>query len=239
MRCSKAQRKIIAFLYGTLSPKEKLSLAKHLKTCPRCQEELRFSEEMFQVLNQEREPAPPPIDWEKSWARIETKLKTRPQPQKSSFLRLRWVYGVSLLGIVFLVGLGLGYYLSHKAPTSISSSGLNYHGEGLHLALKSHLERIKPILIELQNANHSGEEAPPLTITVDQNLLRALLLENYLLRQAIKDTSPQTSALLDDLDLILKDLANQKDISFEEAKLWQAFLQERSLLLRTEILSET
>jgi len=47
-------------------------------------------------------------------------------------------------------------------------------------------------------------------VPVDERLLRGLMLQNLLLRRALNGNDPAATELLDDLDLVLKEIVNAK-----------------------------
>jgi hypothetical protein len=136
--------------------------------------------------------------------------------------------------VIFLLGLGLGYFWLAKRPVETASSGLD--PQGVRIALKNYLEEIKPILIDWENSPLS--EADKETVTVNKKLLQSLLIQNYLLREIVGEASPEAISLLDDLDLILKEMANQSVHRPPNRRLIKSFLQEKDILFKLEILSQ-
>lgn len=235
MRCHQAKKKIIPYLYQALSPQEKASLEKHLSECNRCQAEFKISQQIYEAVNFDKPTPPlPEIDWEKNWASIVGRLPLRQKVKTVRSFQPRWVYGLGVVLVIFLLGLGLGYFWLAKSPAVTPSSGLD--PQGVRIALKNYLEEIKPILIDWENSplQESGQE----TVTVNKKLLQSLLIQNHLLREIVGETSPEVISLLDDLDLILREMANQSASRPANRQLIKSFLQEKDILFKLEILSQ-
>jgi|Deesub1362A_J573_1020465.scaffolds.fasta_scaffold11029_2 hypothetical protein len=235
MKCHQAKKKIIPYLYQALTPEEKASLEKHLQECPHCQAELKISRLIFEAASFDQPSPPlPEVDWEKNWSAIARRLPARIKHRPAWTLQPRWVYGLGLLIVVFFLGLGLGYFWLAKPPVSPPATGLN--PQGVKIALKNYLEDIKPILIDWQNLRTSDSEIE--TVVIDKNILQSLLFQNHLLREVVGEASPEAITLLDDLDLILKEMANQSASRPANRQLIKSFLQEKDILFKLEILSQ-
>lgn len=241
MRCREIRKKTILFLYGELSPREKSSFKQHVDKCSKCRQKIAESSRVFEILThaspEEREP-----DWEKCWEKIESGLEHKPaEKEKHAFFFPRWAYAGAAFLLVFILGIGLGLLLQQRkeAPFSSASSietGYGVESRGLQVALRNHIETLKPIIIDYKNTDFTQKGQK---ISVERELLRELLLQNYLLKKAIAEANPAAVPLLEDLDLILKELSNRKNYNGADNYLVKELIEERRVLFKMQVLSNT
>ncbi len=100
--------------------------------------------------------------------------------------------------------------------------------------MKEHFESLKPVLAEY--ANYSPAEERNGTITVDKEILEGLLIQNYLLKRAIaSQKNPALQELLEDVDLILREVTNLRKGDKPTLSLIKDTINQRDILFKMEI----
>jgi hypothetical protein len=171
-------------------------------------------------------------DWEKCWREIDSSVQDEPRKQKSFFLAPRWVYASAALLVVFVLGALLGRLWFFPAQESSLDAGISQGS--MNLALKEYIDELKPVLIEYANyaASNDREE----TVLMDKKFVRGLLIQNLLLEDLVAKSNPSFIPLIEDLDIILKELSNMQTGDRETPSLIKELIHEREILFKIEIL---
>lgn len=230
MKCKKYKEKIVLYLYGELNDSDMAELESHVKECPDCLEDLEYTKKIFKIVEENKEVAPE-ANWEKCWREIGAGTQVQPRKQKSFLLVPRWVYATAALLVVFVLGALIGrhwFFPSQKSPLEpgVSQGSMN-------LALNEYIDEIKPILIEYANYTTSEEEE---TIVIDKEFVRSLLIQNLLLKELIAKSDPSLIPLLEDLDIILKELSNMRKGDELTPSMIKELIHEREILFKMEII---
>ncbi len=230
MKCKKCKEKIILHLYGELNKQEKAEFKNHIKECPECAKDFAYTKDVFKALDNAKEEAPD-ADWEKCWREIGSSVQVGPRKQKSFFLAPRWVYAAAALLFVFVLGAFLGRLWFFPAQESPLDPGISQGS--MNLALKEYIDELKPILIEYANyaTSNEGEE----TVLMDKKIVRGLLIQNLLLKDLVAKSNPSFIPLIEDLDIILKELSNMQTGDRETPSLIKKFIHEREILFKIDI----
>jgi hypothetical protein len=230
MKCKKCKEKIILHLYGELNEIEKTEFKNHIKECPECAKDFAYTKDVFKALDNAKEEAPD-ADWEKCWREIDSSVQVRSRKQKSFFLAPRWVYATAALLFVFVLGALLGRLWFFPAQESPLDQGISQGS--MNLALKEYIDELKPILIEYANyaASNEGEE----TVYMDKKIIRGLLIQNLLLKDLVAKSNPSFIPLIEDLDIILKELSNMQTGDRETPSLIKKLILEREILFKIDI----
>ena len=233
MACKKYREKIILHLYGELNEEDTKKLMEHVKECVECAEDLAYTEKVFHVLDETNTTETPEAQWEKCWNTIDAEIKKKQRKQKSFLSFPKWGYATAAMILVFLVGL----YIGRIAFLPSQSKGAPLEGtqSAWDPTLQEHLESLKPVLVEY--ANYTGSEEKG-TITMDKELVRSLIIQNILLKRMIAEKNPSVKQLLEDVDLVLREIANQEDDDTDTLAMIQEIIQERGILYEIEV-SET
>lgn len=230
MACKKYREKIVLYLYGELNKEDTKNLMEHVKGCVECAEDLAYTEKFFYVLNETKTTEVPEVQWAKCWNTINAAIKKKQRKQKSFLSFPKWVYATAALIFVFIVGLYIGRVAflpsqSTRAPLEGTQSALNP-------SLQEHLESLKPVLVEY--ANYTGSEENG-TITIDKELVRNLIIQNILLKRMIAEKNPPVKQLLEDVDLVLREIANQEDGDANTLSMIRELIQQRGILYEIEV----
>lgn len=233
MACKKYKKKIVLYLYNELNEEETKRLMEHIKECEECAEDLAYTEKVFRVLDETKTTEIPEAQWEKCWNTINTGIKKRKHKQKIFLPFPKWAYAAAALIIVFVVGL----YIGRIAFLPIQSSRTPLEGtqSALDPSIQEHLESLKPILVEY--ANYTGSEENG-TITIDKGIVRSLIIQNILLKRMIAEKNPSVKQLLEDVDIVLREIANQEGDDTDTLAMIKELIQERGILYEIEV-SET
>jgi len=242
MKCKQARQAVVLDYYGELSAAEKTELGAHLRDCRTCASERKETLRVFTLL-EANPPAPvPEPDAERVWSKVEFRLNPKRLPERRPAWGSRqWSLAGAALLLVLVTGIFIGRGLlppqAPVAPLASSASGPSRQGAGVKSVLAGHLEDLKPLLLEY--ANSIPASSTDRTVSIDENLLRALLLQNVLLRNALVKSDPAAAELLDDCDLILKEILNRdRPTSASPADIRNLILK-RDVLFKLEILKKT
>jgi hypothetical protein len=233
MKCKKFEEKIILYLYGELDEKEKAELEKHINECPECSRDFAYTKKVFKALDKSKQEIPE-ANWEKCWREIDAAAKKKPALQKSSFFLPRWAYAAAALLLVFILGAILGRFLFFPGQQAQEEQGLS--PGSIQFTLQEYFEELKPVLVEYANftSSEKGEE----TILMDREMARNLLIQNILLKSIVAKTDPILAQLLDDVDIVLKEISNLKKEDRQTPYLIKELIHEREILFKMEILQK-
>jgi hypothetical protein len=107
--------------------------------------------------------------------------------------------------------------------------------EYIKQSLEDHFETLKPLLVSY--ANYSAEENGGETITLDRKIVKSLLIQNYLLKKLVVDTNPQVKEILEDLDLVLREIENMPSDDKWAPSQVKELIHERDILFKMDILT--
>jgi len=234
MKCKRYKENIILHLYGELSDRESEDLKGHLRTCPDCARELEYTRKVFATLDEIRADSVPEVNAERNWAAVRRGIEAPfPSSQRRPMMP-RWAFAGAALLLVFVLGIFLGrQWLAHDIQTvSRQNPGERY----LQHQLQQHLDDLKPIVVEYSNIMPGGEGTD--MVTLDREAARALLIQNLLLRKLLAQSDPTAAQLLDDVDLVLKEIANLTGEDTETPASIKRLIQERGILFKMEILQK-
>ncbi len=235
MDCKNVKNLITLSLYGELDEKNQAVLDLHIQECRACAAELEYTKKVFKLLDRhQRAPAAEP-NWERSWLRIQSAI-SRPQARARRLYApgWRWVYASSALAAVLILGIFLGrYWLAQSQKPMPTVSQMASSLESFQPALSAHLEDIKPMLLEY--AHYTPGDQGATKILVDEKMVRGLLIQNLLLKRALARKDPAAAEFLDDLDLVLKEIANRTENDRQAPSLIKSYIDEKGLLYKMEM----
>jgi len=231
MACKKYKEKIVLHLYGELSDEEAKTLTDHMAECAECADEFAYTKKVFQVLDETKTENIPEANWGKCWNTIDVGIQGKGRKKKSFFLFPRWAYASAALLIVFTVGFFFGR-LALFQPAKSSSALLEGSQSAMDPTIQEHFESLKPVLVEYANYTSSPGNG---TITIDKNIVRNLIIQNILLKRMIADEDPSLKEILEDVDLVLREIANQEGDDADTLAMIKALIQERGILYELEV----
>jgi len=232
MRCKKFKEKIILGLYGELPEKEKSELESHLQECAECSRDLEYTKKVFQAVEYSKKAETPEANWERAWEGISSTVEEKPKRQLSLLLFPKWAYAAVAMVFVFALGIIIGslwFPTLQKGPLPQKAPLVS-----MDQSLQEHFESLKPVLAEY--ANYSPSEERNGTITIDIDVLKSLLLQNYLLKRAVaSQKNPALQELLEDVDLILREVTNLRNGDKPTLSLIKDTINQRDILFKMEI----
>lgn len=232
MKCKKFKEKIALYFYDELNEGEKAELMTHIKECPGCTQEFVRTRKVFAILDETRQEDIPEANWEKSWETIDSHSGQKPEAKKNYHLFHRWAYAGAALVFILVLGILIGRFWL-PSPEKPSGQPAVFQSYVEH-TLKQHLEELKPVLIEY--ANYSSSEKGEETIVMDKKVAQNLLVQNLLLRSIVTKSDPALVPFLDDVDLVLKEIANLERDDKQTPSLIKDLIHEREIIFKMEVL---
>ena len=247
MKCKKCKEDIVLLLYGELTDKDKSEVMEHIKGCPECAKEWESTKGVFAVLDETKEESAPEADWERCWGAIQTDIAEGERGEKSRskirererrfFMRPGWIYAAASVVVIFILGVFIGrFWMTSDVQTAAGVYGAKAPGSSEYIkqSLHEHFETLKPMLVSY--ANYSAEENGREMMTLDKEIVKNLLIQNYLLKKLVIESDPSAAELLDDLDLVLREIKNMpRDDTWATSQV-KELIQERDILFKMDIL---
>jgi len=236
MRCKKYEEKIILYLYGELDEKERTEVESHIRECAQCSQDLAYTRKVFKVLDESQDVIPE-ANWEKCWTGIDSEIASNPQKKRSFFAFPRWAYATAGILAVFFAGIIIGRFVftpgQKPAPQPYASalSATSYQP-----ILKGFIEDLKPVLVEYANYSSANKEKE--TIVMDKEVARNLIIQNLLLRKIVAEKDPSALQFLEDVDIVLKEIANFKSENKQTPSLIKELIDQRGIIFKMEILEK-
>lgn len=127
MRCKLAEKSLLAYIEGTLRPRQKDRLEYHLGKCPHCQKVLVAFEKTLQLAGSLPVKYPSSEVWESFWPKLRSKISQDTPIEDRSWHRAhKWkIAGVAGMLVALLGFAGLWSYGLFKIPTADQSPSLD------------------------------------------------------------------------------------------------------------------
>jgi hypothetical protein len=238
MKCKHAREAVVLDLYAELPTKDKERLEAHLRTCRTCTAERDETLRLAAFLEAHPPVPVPEPNRDRVWRGVEAALTGRPVParRRVSFGR-QWSFAGAALVLVLVAGIFIGRSVFPPAGEPVAAAGLDFAGATMKPVLTGHLEDLKPLLLEFANAAAGTD--PDRRILVEESIVRALLLQNTLLRKALLKSNPEAAELLDDCDLILREIINRNRPTSASPADIRDLIRKRGVLFKLEILKKS
>jgi len=234
MKCYKFRENIVLDLYGELNNKEKAELEQHINTCAECAKDYSYSKSVFQALEDTKTEDIPEPTWDSSWGKINLAIQDKPKPRPLFGLSPKWAYAAAGVTLVFVLGIFTGrFWLPQKQEGPISAE-LSH--EYIQRTLALHFENIKPVLVEM--ANYTAQENGDGTVLVDKAAIKNLIIQNILLKGLISGKNPTAVQILEDVDLVLRELANIDEGDSGTKSMIKELIDDREILVNMQILQQ-
>jgi len=239
MKCNQAKKLIVLDLYGELDETAKPQLRAHLEHCPDCRAEFDLTKKIFAVLDECESAAAPAADWDKSWDRVQAEITdpfARREPGRVP--AWRWAYAGAGLILVLAAGIFIGKYAFTPSsnPAGPQAAAVSAGPNGIQPAFAEHLEDLKPILLDY--AHYVPSEKSGRKISVDEDILRGLVLQNILLKRKLAEKDPAAADLLEDLDLVLKEIVKRGTDDPQAPARVRDLIEQRDVLFKIEIMKK-
>jgi anti-sigma factor RsiW len=250
MNCKDARHAAVLDHYGELEEGDRGRLEAHLRECPACATDRAETRRILTLVSERSPAAVPGLDAERSWRRIQAGIRSAAPAKRSGFAPgLRWGLAGAGLALVLAAGILIGRFgLKPGMPGLTASAGpaaaavsagsaTVLPAAALQPVLAGHLDDLRPVLLDF--ANSVSEARPGAAVSVDERLLRGLMLQNLLLRRALNGHDPAATELLDDLDLVLKEIVNAKSPGGATTAQVRGLIKDRGILFRMQVLKTT
>jgi hypothetical protein len=244
MKCKKCKEDIVLLLYGELADKDKSEVMAHIKECPGCAEEWEHTKGLFAMLDETKSETAPEADWERCWNVIQTDIdqdvrvdkRKHPERERRFFMRPGWVYAAASIFVIFVLGVLIGRFWLATDTQIATLPEMQTPGSSEYIkqSLYEHFDTLKPLLVSY--SNYSAEENGRETITLDKEIVRSLLIQNYLLKKLVMESDPQAGEILEDLDLVLREIKNMPTDDKWAPSQVKEIIQEREILFKMDIL---
>jgi anti-sigma-K factor RskA len=207
MTCQRFKKDMLMDSYGELNEKKRRRLKRHLSRCASCREEFEMTRKILASLESAPAESAPQADWEGSWNAIEAGLQPAGRRPRLPAVLPRWAYAPLALAVLFILGIAVGRYWwpwRQAAPVMAKTRVLS--PAAARVMLSRYFEDVMPVLLDYaHNGTRSGKEGLLLS---DREMARSLLVQNLLLKRALAQKNPTLADLLDDLGMILTEIAN-------------------------------
>lgn len=182
---------------------------------------------------------PPSVPREEMWQAIRAR---RQAPRRiTSTPALRWTTWSVGIAAVLMLGIAIGWQASRmgsgsqpgvaSAEPSGDAAAKPGASPALHLATLQHLNQAEAFLTLFRASVRSGQDAP-----LARETARQLLTSNRLLRSSRAAEDPTMQTLLDDLELVLAQIAGLRDDSWSgETDLITEGLEQKAVLPRLQV----
>jgi len=244
MKCKTYKEQIVLYLYDDLTDRETTELEDHIKCCAECAADLAYTREVFQILDDSKVESVPEADWDRCWSAISTDItdKAKKSERKRLFLFPGWVYAGASLVLIFVLGIAIGrFWLPSRSQVSTADATrvtaiqqIGVTPEYVQQSLNDHFESLKPLLVEY--ANYTNEDNGKETVTLDKETLESLLIQNYLLKKIVAESNPSAQEILEDLDLVLREIKNRRSDDKTASSLIKNLIQERDILFKMDVM---
>ena len=238
MKCSKAKEQIILHLYGELSDAEQRKLEQHTRECSACTEDLAYTRDVLDMIDKADTAEVPEAAWEKCWGEITSGARVQPAPRTGWALFPRWAPVAAGVVLIFAVGLFIGRFWPSSQPPSAAdaAAGTAQGPEFAQFTLKDHFDNLKPLLAEY--ANRPAGNIADDRVLVDRRLIQSLLVQNYMLMRLVAQNDPEAADLLEDIDLVLREIKNMESGDPEAPGMIQRLILSREILFKINVLQK-
>ncbi len=247
MNCKDARQAIVLDHYGELDEDGKNRIEKHLRVCPACAVDREETRRVLALVSERGAVSVPKPDAERSWRMIRAGMRGAAPRRRPVFAPgLRWGLAGAGITLILIAGVLIGRFslTNGPAPGAISTksavstvppgSSSILPAASFQPALATHLEDLRPVLLDFANSVSVGK--PGAVVSMDERLLRGLMLQNLLLRRALNGNDPAATELLDDLDLVLKEIVNAKSPGGATSAQVRDLIKDRGILFRMQVL---
>jgi hypothetical protein len=147
----------------------------------------------------------------------------------------RWAWAAPAFALVLLAGMVIGRtWVRPQGTPQPAAVQAATAGPSLGPVMASYFENLKPILMDYANVSNGAPSGR--TIVVEEKVIRDLLLENIVLKRRLAGKDPAAAELLDDLDLILKEISHRDAPDAASAGTIRDLIRQRDVLFKMNII---
>ena len=220
----------------------------HLSACGDCRGAFQTLRRVMEAIDAAPVPEPAPSFERTVWARLQGELNREEFSRGASgenssrFFTFNWqslVFAGGLAAvivglIVWQMMLPLG--TTRGTDTSLSADAEAHRERVLLTAVSDHIEQSELVLVELANAPSDGG---PLDVTLERTAAHDLVSAGRLYRETARQSGDlQVAALLDELELVLVEIARGPDaLSAEQLQDLRAQIDDQELIFKLRVLA--
>jgi hypothetical protein len=237
-----SQEELFRYREGEMKARE--TIAAHLHECGECRAELARIEEVFMALSAIPVPDPGEEYGAKVWRQIADRLPDR-GPERGASWWAGWIVPRRLVPLGAAAALlALAFYAGRvtkpkPGPQEIADAG-KVRERVLVVAVGEHLGKSEMVLMELSNAQPTGNGKKLINISTEQKRAENLVEENRLYRQtALSSGDNAMASTLDELERVLLDVANSPDeVTPAQFESIQKRIAEQGILLKVRVIQQ-
>ena len=226
MKCKKIEELVFVYQDGQLTEPEKAEFERHLHACPACSARLEEIRKIGSLVQAAAAPVPG-ADFDKSWRKIAAAIKPAPRRQFSLFRAPGWVLLTAGFLAFFILGVGVArlYFFPARTETAAPVATPFIY------STQDYFATLQPILSEFSNApGQNGSD------TIDRARVRLLLNNLQLLRlRAKRNRDSALLRLLDDIELVLLEIAHLDRSDTEKTRLVGILIHEKGIPMKMKV----
>jgi len=225
MTCKEIENMLIEKMFGKLSVPDAVRLEDHLRTCPACRRLAGRSPDLSgRALADEDIPLP---DKAAAWQVISSRTARKRRPLSAVFWK--WTASTAGLTAVVLLAVLAGRYDFFR-PKQNARGPLSAEAAS---PLPSYTEGVEMVLLSILNGAGEGDPSK-----AESRLLEDLLIQTRTLKLVIaRRNDPRALELVDDIEMILTDLAHMKSGDRTSRDFINRQIQAKDLKFRLKLLS--
>ncbi len=229
MKCEKFRRNMILYLYGELDKRSAEELKDHIEKCSSCAREMKYTKKVFDLVEETKTEDIPEADWRKCWSRIDEKVSVPDRKREKHFDFIpKWAAAAAALVCVLIVGFVIGRTTLISGGDKIAVAGQ----DAFQISLQEHFDSLKPLLIEYA---HYSEDKDSGKIILDKKYVEELLIQNILLKRLAAEKNPDTRQLLEDIELILREITNMDKNGTSDPLMIKEYINNQGILNAVEV----
>jgi hypothetical protein len=235
MDCKNARKFIVLDHYGELDPAEKARLAEHLKTCQTCATEREDTKRVFALIDATARPDVVLSDPDRAWQAIHSAIgRERAPALRPSLYGRRWALAGASLMLVLVAGIFIGrtWFAPRLKPEATAQAAVT--GPSFQPILASYFDSLRPVLIDYTNSADSAPAGG--AVVVDAGVIQRLQLDNALLKRRLAGKDRVAAELLDDIDLILREISHQETPGAASPAAIRDLIRQRDVLFKMNII---
>jgi hypothetical protein len=241
--CKCFEKLMTESLLGDLDEKSRTALENHISGCSDCQRAFQEMRDALDIMDQREMQNPDPEFMSGFWTRLSPRLQTS---GRRSFWEISLKnlfsprFALPLTAILCLfVGMWIGQHRAVKdtGPITVGPQPAK-KGKGIPVETTSQvLERSQRVLLAFSNFNAETDDPEILNLPYQQSMARHLVQETGKLKAGLPDDADRKLAmLLQDLELILLQIANLEDSpDLDNIEIIREGLNKRGILFKIQI----
>jgi putative zinc finger protein len=246
--CRQMQELMVAALYDDLDTRQQETLDRHLRSCSACAQDYRELQEAVRVMRERESPQRDEAFWASYFEQLAPRLESsaqQPRPSRPGRSPVwRPVFRLSAAAALVLAGILVGKWIWQKdLPESPSAPTVSVPhrdrekpmGPG-HRA-EAYFQESKVLLLALANFDPATDNAATLNFPTQRRISETLVQEAVYLKSQFTDTTEmRLRELVDDLEVILLQIANiESEHDLEAIEIVRSGVNRQGLLFRIDL----